>query len=357
MLSQDIGERMLALAASLTLAMSFVLPPSPSMEGKAELRREALMAALRDGGYTVILRHARTDRAFQEARDYVPTERSQQRNLNDDGIRDAALMGVVFRKHGVTFAEIISSPLYRSVETAEMAAGTPKTTMALRALPATPEQAALIVATPSAGTNRLLVTHHFVIETHVPGIRPGEIGESEAVVVRPSERGGVELVGRITLDDWRLLANPQAAAASVPVSVPTGHGPPSAASPPGSTPAHGPPAAGHGVDLPDTHAGHIAREYLTAFNSGSRDRMRAFIESWMVANPDRPIAQRLDTFTGLYERLGPLTVVRVDSSASTAITLGIRSRHGNFRVTIQSSDQQPMRATSVTFVSQEGAHP
>ena len=35
------------------------------------------------------------------------------------------MMGVVFRKYGITFAEIISSPMYRTVETAEMAAGTP----------------------------------------------------------------------------------------------------------------------------------------------------------------------------------------------------------------------------------------
>jgi hypothetical protein len=63
-----------------------------------ELRREELMSALRNGGYTVLLRHARTDRSFNEVREYVPKERSAQRNLTDDGVRDAALMGVVFRK-------------------------------------------------------------------------------------------------------------------------------------------------------------------------------------------------------------------------------------------------------------------
>src|SRR5437764_14098310 len=115
-----------------------------------------------------MLRHARTDYSVQEPQGTVPAARSAQRNLSDDGIRDAALMGVVFRKYGVSFAEIIASPMFRAVETAEMAAGKPRTTMALRTLESTPEQEALIKAAPKAGTNRLLVTHHFVIEKHVP---------------------------------------------------------------------------------------------------------------------------------------------------------------------------------------------
>jgi hypothetical protein len=124
-----------------------------------ELRREALMSELRRGGYTVILRHARTDRSFQEERAYVPKERSAQRNLTDEGIRDAALMGVVFRKHGITFAEVISSPLYRCVETAELAVRAPDTTMVLRTLPGGRGRAA---AEPRAGSDRRCRTQHGV---------------------------------------------------------------------------------------------------------------------------------------------------------------------------------------------------
>ena len=90
----------------LALVTGLFIPGS----GSTELRREQLMDALRNGGYTVLLRHARTDRSFNEQRDPVPVERSQQRNLNDDGIRDAALMGVVFRTSGIKSADIKSSP-------------------------------------------------------------------------------------------------------------------------------------------------------------------------------------------------------------------------------------------------------
>ena len=340
---------MLHLVASFALALGLVTPDS------TELRREDLMTALRAGGYTVILRHARTDRSFQEERSYVPKDRSAQRNLTDDGIRDAALMGVVFRKYRISFAEIISSPMYRSVETAEMAAARPETTMVLRTYPSTAEQAALIAKAPKPGTNRLLVTHHFVIETHVPGISPGEIGESEAVVVRRTAAGKVELVGRITLDDWRALANPDQAASRTPPPTPAaaGHAVPNA--------AHGAPAGwpgtGAGTDIPDTHAGHVARDYIAAFNSGSADKMRAFIESSMVADPARPTGQRLASYAKLFEQHGPLSLSTVQGSTATEVILGMRSKQGDLRLTVKTSEAQPMHATSVTFTFMQGGHP
>lgn len=305
-----------------------------------ELRREALMDALRNGGYTVILRHARTDRSFQEARDYVPKTRAEQRNLNDDGIRDAALMGVVLRKHGIRFAEIISSPMFRCVETAEMAAGAPTTlTMDLRVIPSTPEQAALIAKAPKAGTNRLLVTHHFVIETHVPGIRPGEIGESEAVVVR-SVAGKVELVGRITLDDWRRLANPSKAEAEAEV----GHNRSLA-------------LAQTQTAFPDTHAGHMAQLYIDAFNSGSRETMRKFLETSMKANPDRPMEDRLATYERLFQEYGKLSLHIVEKSESTEAVLGVQSSKGPIRMTVVTLPAEPMKLSSVTFAMFQGSHP
>lgn len=343
---------MLHLLSALTLAAGVATAP----EDSTELRREALMDALRKGGYTVLLRHARTDRSFNEQRDPVPVERSAQRNLTDDGVRDAALMGVVFRKHRVTFAEVIASPMFRTVETAEYAVGTPtSTTMVLRLFPSTPAQATLVATAPRPGTNRLLVTHHFVIETHVPGIKPGDIGESEAAVVRHTPDGKVVLVGRITLDDWEALANP-------------GHGTAHATGPAASQAhaalgglaqlIHGTPA-GPGTpdtEVPDTHAGHIAREYIAAFNTGSADRMQAFITDWMVADPSRPMADRLRTYTKLFEEYGPLSLEKVHVTESLEVTLGMMSKRGSFRLTAKSSEAEPMRATSVTFAMMEGSH-
>lgn len=341
---------MFHLISSLSLAAGLVTATIDS----TELRREKLMDALRKGGYTVLLRHARTERVYDEQRDPVPTERARQRNLSDDGIKDAALMGLVFRKNGIQFAEIISSPMYRTVETAEYSVGKPtSTTMLLRSMPATPEQAALVMKAPKAGTNRLIVTHHFVIEIHVPGIKPGDVGESEAAVVGHTADGKVELVGRITLDDWRALANPQAAKAAATEgskAASAGHG--GALAAPGRA-SHGDrpaePANTPTVVIPDSHAGHIAREYIAAFNTGSADKMKAFLEAWMVADPARPTEVRVQSYAKLFEDHGPMSVTAIHDSKQLEVTLGMKSKLGDFRLTVKSSEQQPMRGSSVTF--------
>ena len=323
----------------LVSAALFVAVPQ-----NTELRREALMDALKGGGYTVILRHARTDRSFNEVRDPVPTARADQRNLNDDGIRDAALMGVVLRRYGIRFAEVISSPMYRCVETAEMAYGKPTaTTMDLRVFPTTAEQAALVAKAPKAGTNRLLVTHHFVIETHVPGIRPGEIGESEAAVIRVVD-GKVQLVGRITLDDWKRLANPSATSESE-----------SESESPHRAPTHT--QTQTQTAFPDTHAGHMAQLYFDAFNSGSRETMQKFLESSMKPNPDRPMADRLATYERLFGEYGKLTLQTVEKTESTEVVLGVQSSKGPIKVTVATLAAEPMTVASVTFTMLQGSHP
>jgi phosphohistidine phosphatase SixA len=339
------------LLASLTLVAGLA-----TENDSTELRREKLMDALKSGGYTVMLRHARTDRSFNEQRDPVPTARKDQRNLNDDGIRDAALMGVVFRKYGIQFAEIISSPMYRTVETAEYSVGKPtSTTMVLRVFPSTAEQAALVMKPPKKGTNRLIVTHHFVIETHVPGIKPGDVAESEAAVVRHTADGKVALVGRITLDDWKVLANPEGTKPSAEPKADNGGGH-------GALAAlgrliHGSPDSdAKPVSVPDTHAGHVAQEYIKAFNTGSAEKMKAYIESWMVANPARTMEERLRTYSQLFEEHGALTIVSVQSSQALEVVLGMRSKRGDFRLTVKSSAEQPMRAQSVTFALLQGTH-
>jgi phosphohistidine phosphatase SixA len=353
----------LHLLSPLILAVAVITTKVDS----TDLRKEALMSALQKGGYTVILRHARTDRSFQEQVNPMPTARSAQRNLSDDGVRDAALMGAVFRKYGIAFSEILSSPMARAVETAEMAGGKPTTTMALRVIPSTAEQAALVKAAPKRGTNRLLVTHHFVIETHVPGIRPGDVGESEAAVVHHEADGSIVLVGRITLGDWQALANPYGATSTAQpgtsLAKPAAElAPPGAAAPQGSfVHGSGPPPtvapsipSGVVATIPDTHAGSLARQYIAAFNTGDPDRMRAFIETSFAPDPSRPLDERLKSYAKLFADLGALSVSAIERSEPTELIANVTSKRGVIRLTVRSSVAQPMRATSISFAIPEG---
>ena len=312
------------------LVAARVAVPSPAT---TDLRGEPLMAALKQGGYTVVLRHARTDRSFQEAMGYVPASRAQQRNLNDDGVRDARLMGVVFKKYGIPFGEIISSPMYRTMETAEYAAGPATSTMVLRTVPSPEAAKQLIAVAPKPGTNRLIVTHHFVIETWVPGIQPGDIGESEAAVVRTAKDGSIELVGKILLADWRELAGEAAAA-------------------PAAAPAH------HNVTtvpFPHTKLGFLALDYARVFSTGDSTEMRKYLESFLEVDPARSTADRLASYGKLFETLGALHVIGAEAVSDDEITLAAHGKPGVVRLVVRRSQTQEGRAASITF--RYGAHP
>ena len=330
------------LAALALAAHTIAVPARP-----AELRGEDLMTALRSGGYTILLRHARTDYSVQESPGTIPPERSMQRNLSDAGVRDAKLMGLVLKKYHVPIGEIIASPMFRTRETAEMAAGTPSIDMALRSFPSTPEQAALVAIAPKPGTNRLLVTHHFVIEAHAPGIRPGEINESEGVVLRPAADGKLTLVGRITLNDWEQLAG---VATQTPASKPTSST---------STETTYVIRGTHSVDaplaaIPDTRAGRLADRYLAAYNSGDAAKMRAFIESSLVPDAKRPTEARLETFKKTFADHGPLAFLSVRQASEDEILVDVRDKSGNLVLVVKAAGD---RAASIGLGTYSGGHP
>ena len=303
----------------------------------AELRREALMHALHNGGYTVVLRHARTDRAnSKEQPGSYPPNRADQRNLSADGVRDAALMGAVFRKYQIPFDEIAVSPMFRTKETAELAAGTPTlVTMALRTLDPTPEQVALIAKAPARRKNRLIVTHHFVIERNVPGIKPGDIGESEAAVVH-TVNGKIALVGRITLADWEQLAGIDAAPAV-------------------ATQASTPSPASH--TAANSTIENAVRKWVEGFNTGDTARMRVVYETFFTANPDRPTEVRLRTYLDNFQQLGALTLQSVKSATEDEVTFEVGSKHGTLLLTAIGAKDQPGRLSTLRISSSGGGHP
>src|SRR5688572_20013965 len=132
------------------------------------LSADSLIVELRKGGYTMVWRHTATDRSVQEPMAYQNLARFQQRNLSDRGVADAKTVGVLFKARGIPIGEVLSSPMFRTRETAEYAFGRVEATPLLRQLDPSPEQLRLIATEPAAGTNRVLVTHHFVIERNVP---------------------------------------------------------------------------------------------------------------------------------------------------------------------------------------------
>jgi phosphohistidine phosphatase SixA len=318
------------LAALLTLLVGQV--------HAAELSGEALLTELKKGGYTLLVRHARTDRSIpvrETPGGPVPALRSDQRNLTADGEADVRLMRAVVEAQKLPIGDVISSPLYRCRETAD-AFGTPTVTMALRVFPTTPETLAIVTAVPKPGTNHVLVTHHFVMETLVPGIAPGDIDESEAAVIRAEGNGKLQLVGKIKREDWQRFAGTAKSNEPTPQ-------PPSAY-------VHAWPASSSGgaVTIPDSAIGRLASGYLAAFNSGDVAKMRAFVESSLVANPERPISARIESYTRLFAEHGALTLESVPTVADDKVSLLVQSKRGKLLVTVMAS-ADPQRAQSVTL--------
>src|SRR5436190_22006298 len=62
---------------------------------------DSLMVELKKGGYVVLLRHARTDYSTMDNPKAAPTDRTAQRNLSNEGIDDAKMIGRVFKKFGI----------------------------------------------------------------------------------------------------------------------------------------------------------------------------------------------------------------------------------------------------------------
>ncbi|WP_234484797.1 histidine phosphatase family protein [Noviherbaspirillum pedocola] len=160
---------------------------------------EALWRALRDGGQLVLMRHASAP-GVGDPPGFRIDDCATQRNLSEQGRREATEAGERFHRHGVTRADIYSSLWCRCLETARLLGLGPVTPLPAlnsffendkREAEQTAQLRALISAHP-AQRNLVLVTHQVNI-TALTGVFP-ESGEM--LVLRP--RGGkLQLLGRI----------------------------------------------------------------------------------------------------------------------------------------------------------------
>ena len=100
--------------------------------------------------------------------------------------------------------------------------------------------------------------------------------------------------------------------------------------------------------LPDTPAGHIAADYLRAYNSGDTVAMAQFFETRAVSNPARPTAARLEAYRTIFADNGRLTVLSVNDESATSLELSARGEHGATISLVFTVDQAaPHKLTSL----------
>jgi phosphohistidine phosphatase SixA len=197
---------LLGVAGSLVapLAASAQEREAPSKRW-TQLDDAPLLAALRAGGLVIACRHAITD----PTQDDRGPDRASQRNLSDEGRRQAAGIGRAVRAARVPIGPVLSSPMFRTRETAELAFGDSAVTLTrllLRGEPPLSELMPLYTGAPPEGKNRVLMTHQGPLYRILTMFRSPEIAEGDCVVLRPRGDGSLEVLAKLGLDDWERLA-------------------------------------------------------------------------------------------------------------------------------------------------------
>jgi broad specificity phosphatase PhoE len=206
----SIMSRRIAIFLAFAVATSLLtLKPTPANDQ---------LAALRSGGFVILLRHGGT---VSDQTDRVPfdfDDIAAQRNLNDQGKALARSFGDTLREAGIPVGKVFTSRFNRAYETATLAGfktieRTDDLTLAYgpNGLVITPDEnqrraealRKMLTKAPTSGTNTILITHQPNIVDAL-GREFSDVKEGEALVFRP-ENGTFTLVARIPIEAWPQL--------------------------------------------------------------------------------------------------------------------------------------------------------
>jgi phosphohistidine phosphatase SixA len=191
---------------STTVGMMVLAGAAPAQT----LSGEALVKALRQGGYVIVIRHTSSPREAPAKQAANPDNVKVERQLDDVGRTTATAMGKALRDLKIPIGEVLASPTYRALETVRYAQlGNPRTYPELgdngqSMQGGTEAQAAWLrnrVTQFPSGSNTILVTHLPNIAGAFPQSASG-LDDGESLVFGPDGKGGAMLVARIKIEAW-----------------------------------------------------------------------------------------------------------------------------------------------------------
>ncbi|WP_431303298.1 histidine phosphatase family protein [Sediminicoccus sp. BL-A-41-H5] len=181
------------------------------MDMPAARAEPGLLAALREGGLVIFLRHTETGSTAPDNLTAVMGDCATQRNLDETGRAQAVAIGTAFRELGIPVSRVLSSPFCRTLETAALAFGGAETENAL-SLPRHLDEAAHremgealrgLLPEPGFGGNWVLVGHSYhMMRAGGPAPQP----QGAAVVMRPEGQGRFTVLAILPPDGWTRLA-------------------------------------------------------------------------------------------------------------------------------------------------------
>ena len=193
--------------APVTLAITTMLVGTAQAQS---LQGEALVKALRQGGYVVLMRHAASPRQTPDKQTANADNTKLERQLDEAGRTTATAMGKALRDLKIPVGEVFVSPTYRALETvkyAQFASPQPKDELGDNGQSmqgGTAAQAAWLqkqVTQFPKGTNSILITHLPNISGAFPQLGNG-LADGEALIFGPDGKGGATLVGRVKIEEW-----------------------------------------------------------------------------------------------------------------------------------------------------------
>jgi phosphohistidine phosphatase SixA len=198
-----------SLALLVMLAGSVVVrgqPPEPA----------ELLADLRKGGYVLFMRHPATDPDQADTDPLHLDNVKAQRQLSDEGRRQAKALGEALRALKIPVGAVIASKFYRAQEAAKLLdVGEVTTSLdvsegGLVVSPRENQRRAkalreLLATAPAEGKNTVIVSHKPNLQD-AAGKEFGDLAEGEVVVFKPLGEGKFKLISRVAPDTWSELA-------------------------------------------------------------------------------------------------------------------------------------------------------
>jgi phosphohistidine phosphatase SixA len=201
----------------------YLLAGGPVASAAPMLSGEALVKALRQGGYVIVMRHASSPQEPPDAKTANSDNVHHERQLDENGRASAAAMGRALHELQIPIGQILSSPAYRALETVRltqlgqptpvpelgdngrsMQASTDTQTEWLKKWIRTAYQKASSVEQFPSGTNALIVTHMPNMSRAFPEFT-SNLTDGEALIFGPDGKGGAALVARVKIDEWPRL--------------------------------------------------------------------------------------------------------------------------------------------------------
>lgn len=173
--------------------------------GRLVAAERDLWQRLQEGGYVLLIRHAATHPGIGDPSGFRLAVCSTQRNLSDQGRRDARAIGVAFRERGIPLGPVLSSRWCRCLDTARLAFGRVEEAPMLDSLFRDSEAAARAktrevldraAAWRGNKANLVLVTH----DVNIRALVNEYVSQGEIVVARPGP-DRLEVLGRLDAQD------------------------------------------------------------------------------------------------------------------------------------------------------------